>query len=137
MSFFFDFPLYLNILQEHKKTLEMQLSNITSELSNITSELQNIDEQLDILESYFNPKVSISVSKYPNGSERYIGRFKAIYPDGTSKQVAINLGPIERFEGKTDPKLIELAKQKAAERYSRVNPNYLQSIFSTSIMKGK
>ena len=130
MSFFFDFPLYLNILQERKKALEIQLSNITSEL-------QTIDEQLDFLESYFNPKVSISVSKYPNGSERYIGRFKAIYPDGTSKQVAINLGPIERFEGRMDPKLIELAKQKAAERYSRVNPSYLQSIFSTSIMKDK
>jgi hypothetical protein len=130
MSFFFDFPLYLNILQERKKTLEIQLSKTTSEL-------QTIDEQLDFLESYFNPKVSISVSTYPNGSERYIGRFKAIYPDGNSKQVAINLGPIERFEGRMDPKLIELAKQKAAERYSRVNPNYLQSTLSTSIMKVK
>lgn len=125
MSFFFGFPLYLKFLQERKKALEIQLNEATNEL-------KSIDAQLDILESYFYPKVSISVSKYPNGSERYIGRFKATFPDGTSKQVAINLGPIERFEGKADPKLIELAKEKAAERYSRINPNYLQNTFDIS-----
>lgn len=125
MQLFLDFPKYLEFLQERKKVLEIQLNETSKEL-------KSIEAQLDVLGGYFYPKVSISVSKYPNGSERYIGRFKATFPDGTSKQVAINLGPIERFEGKTDPKLLELAKEKAAERYSRINPNYLQNTFDIS-----
>ena len=129
MSFFFDLTLYLKFLQERKNTLE-------NELSAITKELGPIKEQLDVLEGFLDPKVSVSISKYSNGSERYIGRFKAIFPDGTSKQVAINLGPIDRFKGKTDPKLIELGKQKAIERYNRINPNYLQTSFDLTKIKG-
>jgi hypothetical protein len=122
MSFFFDFSLYLKFLQDRKKTLGDQLLSIEAEL-------HSIDEQIAIIQNYYEPKVSISISKYTNGSERFIGRFKATFPDGTSKQVAINLGPIGRFTGKSDPKLIELAKKKASERYNRINPNLIKDGF--------
>ena len=118
MSFLlFDPKLYLNFLQESKKDIENQLASSQKEL-------QQIDEQITSLQAYFSPKVIITVSKTPSGTDRYIGRFKATYPDGSSKMVAINLGPISRFEGKNDPKLLELAKIKATERFGRIYPNF-------------
>jgi hypothetical protein len=53
----------------------------------------------------------------------------ATYPDGAVKQVAINLGPANRFTGKEDPKLISIAREKAIERFSRINPDYLSEMF--------
>jgi hypothetical protein len=120
----FDYKMYLKFLRERKKILEDQLSEITKELG-------PIKEQLDVLEGFLDPKVSISISKYSNGSERYIGRFLAKFPDGTSKQVAINIGPVERFNGRSDPRIIEIAKEKAIERYGRINPDYIRNLFNS------
>jgi hypothetical protein len=118
----FDYKNYLKFLRERKRTLDGQLIDIKKELD-------TINNQLKVLEGFLDPKVSISVSKMPNGSDRYIGRFIATYPDGTSKQVSVNIGPVERFDGKTDPRLIEVAKEKAIERYGRINPDYIRNLF--------
>lgn len=117
----FDYMMYLKFLRERKKILDDQLLNIKKEL-------EPINDQLKVLEGFLDPKVSISISKYTNNSERYIGRFLAKFPDGTSKQVAINIGPVERFNGRTDPRIVEIAKAKAIERYIRINPNYLRDL---------
>jgi hypothetical protein len=119
----FDYNMYLKFLRDRKK-------NLDSQLLDIKKELESIDNQLKYMEGFLDPKVSISISKQPNGSDRYIGRFLARFPDGTSKQVAINIGPVDRFDGRMDPRIIEIAKEKAIERYGRINPDYIQNLFN-------
>ena len=113
--------LYIKFLKERKKTLEKQGKEIAEEL-------RIVEVQLSALQVFIEPKVSISISKMPNGKDRYIGRFMATYPNGSVKQVSINLGPTNRFTGKEDPELTAIAQEKAIERFSRINPDYLTEI---------
>jgi hypothetical protein len=116
--------LYIKFLKERMKTLEKQGKEIAEEL-------RIVEEQLSALQVFIEPKVSISISKMPNGKDRYIGRFMGTFPDGTVKQVSINLGPTNRFTGKEDPELKAIAQKKAIERFSRINPDYLIELFKT------
>ena len=114
--------LYIKFLIERKQILEKQGKEIAEEL-------RVVEDQISALQVFIDPKVSISISKMPNGKDRYIGRFMATFPDGTVKQVSINLGPTNRFSGKEDPELTALARNKAIERFSRLNPDYLSQMF--------
>jgi hypothetical protein len=114
--------LYIKFLIERKQILEKQGKEIADEL-------RVVEDQISALQVFIDPKVSISISKMPNGKDRYIGRFMATFPDGTVKQVSINLGPTNRFSGKEDPELTALARNKAIERFSRLNPDYLSQMF--------
>lgn len=114
--------LYLKFLNERKETLEKQEREIAEEL-------RIIKDQYSVIQAFINPKVSISVSKMPNGKDRYIGRFMATFPDKSIKQVSVNLGPTQRFKSKDDPELIAIAKEKAVERFVRINPDYLSDSF--------
>ncbi len=114
--------LYIKFLKERKQTLEKQGKEIAEEL-------RAVEDQISTLQVFVDPKVSISISKMPNGKDRYIGRFMATFPDGTVKQVSINLGPTNRFSGKEDSELTALARKKAIERFSRLNPDYLSQMF--------
>ena len=115
---------FLQLLKKEKETLEMQGKEIAERL-------RIVEDQLSALQVFVEPRISISISKMPNGKDRYIGRFMATYPDGSVKQVSINLGPTNRFTGKEDPKLAAIAREKAVERFSRINPDYLSEMFKT------
>ncbi len=115
---------FFQLLKKEKETLKKQEKEIAEEL-------RIVEEQLSALQVFIEPKVSISISKMPNGKDRYIGRFMATYPNGSVKQVSINLGPTNRFTGKEDPELTAIAQEKAIERFSRINPDYLSELFKT------
>jgi hypothetical protein len=78
-----------------------------------------------MLDSIFNPKVTVQEVNNPNMGHRFIGKVKILEPDGkTVKVIGFSVGRADQYKGIKDPKLIKDANKKAIEKIKSNYPIY-------------
>jgi hypothetical protein len=106
--------------EEYIALKESQLS-LLNELESIQKELDDVNRLITIEKFYHEPSLILSISKSPNGVSNWLGRVKvpkelhAYFQIGERERFYLNfiICLSERYSDKSDPELLELAKQKA------------------------
>lgn len=99
---------YENTNKEHKRLLK--------EITQLKEKISKIEPRFKLLDSIYNPKITIIEVNNKSMGHRYTGKFRIISEFAEKKELVISMGKVENFKGKDDPKLLELAKQKALEK---------------------
>ena len=112
-------PVSKKEYEASKKEYEKLLIEITK----LKAEISEKEPRFKLLDSVFNPKITIIEVNNKSMGHRYTGKFRMISEFGEKKEFVISMGKVENFNGKDDPKLLELAKQRALEKIKKKLPH--------------
>lgn len=101
---------------------KMERDKILLDITELKSKLALIESRFELLDSIYNPKVTIIEVNNKSMGHRYTGKFRIVSEYGEKKEITISIGKVEDFEGNDDPKLLEIAKQKALKRIRKKFP---------------
>ena len=126
MSLLLIHPSLINLESEKNEfaTLDFEVKKLEEMLKPFLSELETKRKQRDLLALVFNPHIVISEVNTPSMGHSYLGKVRipsrTIYNNGV-KPLFLNfsLGKVEKYTGKNDPILVDLAKQKAEDVIKR------------------
>jgi hypothetical protein len=104
--------------------LKVQREFLKTKISELQLELSQSELVFNMLDSIYNPKVSIQEVKNPVMGHRFIGKVRVLEPNGKGKIHGFSIARADKFKGIDDPKLIELAKNRAMERIKISYPHY-------------
>lgn len=114
-----------NLNRETFLKLVNEREEIKSKIANLQFQLSQSEMIFNLLDSVFNPKVSIQEVNNPNMGHRFLGKVKVLEPDGkTPKIIGFSIGRADQYKGIKDPKLIKEANKKASEKIKSLYPNY-------------
>jgi len=102
---------YEKISKEHEKLL--------TDITKLKEKLYKTEPRFKLLDSIYNPKITIIEVNNKSMGNRYTGKFRVISEFGEKKELTISIGKVLDFKGKDDPKLMELAKQKSLEKIKK------------------
>ena len=95
------------------KSLEHDIDRFSSEIDILQTKLKKSKEELKVKQSHVDPHVTINHQKYSSGI-RYMGRFRLyLNQNDKPKLVTISIGNIKEFNGDEDPRIQEIATEKA------------------------
>ena len=93
-------------------TVKKEYEKLLVEMAKLSGKLSETESRFKLLDSIYNPKITIIEVNNKSMGNRYTGKFRIISEFGEKKEFVISIGRVENFTGKNDPKLLELAKQK-------------------------
>ena len=122
MSLLLIHPSLINLESEKNEfaTLDFEVKKLEEMLKPFLSELETKRKQRDLMALVFNPHIVISEVNTPSMGHSYLGKVRiparTIY-NGSEKPLFLNfsLGKVENYVSKSDPKLIDLAREKASD----------------------
>ena len=122
MSLLLIHPSLINLESEKNEfaTLDFEVKKLEEMLKPFLSELETKRKQRDLLALVFNPHIVISEVNTPSMGHSYLGKVRiparTIY-NGSEKPLFLNfsLGKVDNYVSKSDPKLIDLAREKASD----------------------
>jgi len=100
--------------------LDFEVQKLEEMLKPMLSELAVKKKRRDLLALVFNPHIIISEVNTPSMGHSYLGKVRiparTIY-NGSEKPLFLNfsLGKVDKYVSKSDPKLIDLAREKASD----------------------
>jgi len=106
------------------KELKEHRAQVADEINKLQLDLFQSEGVFNVLDSIFNPKVSIQEVNNPRMGHRFLGKCRVIELDGKSRILGFSVGKADNYKGKDDPKLMKDALNKAKERIRKVYPNY-------------
>jgi hypothetical protein len=112
--------MYLESEKNEFATLDFEVKKLEEMLKPFLSELETKRKQRDLMALVFNPHIVISEVNTPSMGHSYLGKVRiparTIY-NGSEKPLFLNfsLGKVENYVSKSDPKLIDLAREKASD----------------------
>jgi hypothetical protein len=104
--------------------LDFEVQKLEEMLKPMLSELEVKKKRRDLLALVFNPHIIISEVNTPSMGHSYLGKVRiparTIY-NGSEKPLFLNfsLGKVEKYNGKSDPALLNLAREKANDIIKR------------------
>jgi hypothetical protein len=123
LLFFPEFSSMIDGKNEFSK-LDFEVQKLEEMLKPMLSELEAKKKRRDLLAVVFNPHIVISVVNTPSMGHSYLGKVRipahTIY-NGRDKPIFLNfsLGKVENYSSKSDPKLLNLAQEKANDIIQR------------------
>lgn len=126
MSLLLLFPEFASLMEGKNEfaKLDFEVRKLEEMLKPMLSELEDKKKRRDSLALVFNPHIVISEVNTLSMGHSYLGKVRipahTIYNNGV-KPLFLNfsLGKVEKYTGKSDPVLLNLAKQKADDVIKR------------------
>lgn len=126
MSILFLFPEFVSMIDGKNEfaKLDFEVQKLEEMLKPMLSELEDKKKRRDSLALVFNPHIVISEVNTPSMGHSYLGKVRiparTIY-NGSDKPLFLNfsLGKVDKYLSKSDPKLIDLAREKASDIIQR------------------
>lgn len=110
--------------------LKQRKQEIEKELTQLNNELFHLNSLFKVLDGVYDPHITIVEVDNKSMGHRYIGKFRC-YLETPAKACTINLGMVKvleqqftNFQGKADPRLLVLAKEKATEYQINKYPHF-------------
>ncbi|MFN4915057.1 MAG: hypothetical protein ACK5FT_07040, partial [Sphingomonadales bacterium] len=108
------------LLLEKRKTAEIKLIHLKEMYEEAMKEYEQTNEEVEYHTLWHNPKVTISQVNNENVGHKWVGRVKIpvsilANPERYSKRpyIFFNIAYADEFKDKDDPKLLELAADRA------------------------
>jgi hypothetical protein len=126
MSFLFLFPEFASMSDGKNEfaKLDFEVQKLEEMLKPMLSELEVKRKRRDLLALVFNPHIIISEVNTPSMGHSYLGKVRiparTIY-NGSEKPLFLNfsLGKVDKYNGKSDPALLDVAREKANDIIKR------------------
>ena len=126
MSILFLFPEFVSMIDGKNEfdKLDFEVQKLEEMLKPMLSELDVKKKRRDLLALVFNPHIIISEVNTPSMGHSYLGKVRiparTIY-NSTEKPMFLNfsLGKVEKYNGKSDPALLNFAREKANDIIKR------------------
>jgi hypothetical protein len=126
MSILFLFPEFASVIDGKNEfaKLDFEVRKLEEMLKPMLSELDVKKKRRDLLALVFNPHIIISEVNTPSMGHSYLGKVRipahTIY-NASEKPLFLNfsLGKVEKYNGKSDPALLNFAREKANDIIKR------------------
>ena len=105
------------IFEVHRK----RMKKLENKMEQLERELASIQEKIEPFIQYHEPLITISTMK-----EKYWHCNSPIVIDGEMTRHSVYLGIKDKFEGKTDKKLIKLAQRKMGDLLRKKYPEMFE-----------
>ena len=109
-------------------TLKAKREEIQSQVEALLKNLHDTEQRFAFLSAIYEPRINIIEVNNKSMGHRYIGRFSVPNYTGKQERHTVSLAKADEYEGKKDPRLVQLAKTKALELLKRKHPDlFLQN----------
>lgn len=124
--------LSLEAGEKEFQKLDFEVQKLEEMLKPLIEELKQKQRRRDLLALVFNPHIVISEVNNTSMGHVYLGKVRipanTIYnSDSKPKFLNFSLGKVSNFNGKHDPKLVFLAKEKARDIIQRKIFNFFHN----------
>ena len=99
--------------------LKAKREELSSQIESLLTSLKSSESRFDLLDAIYNPKINIVEVNNKSMGHRYIGRFRIPDIEGKRQRFTVSVANADDFSNKNDPRLLELAKEKAIEMLKR------------------
>lgn len=103
--------------------LRAKREELRSQIESLMNSLLLTESRFDLLDAIYNPKINIVEVNNKSMGHRYIGRFSIPDIEGKRQRFTVSIANADDFADKNDPKLMEIAKEKAIEMLKRKYSN--------------
>ena len=117
------------ISEDEFNRLKDERMKLQREVEALLTSLQMTEARFKFLSSVYEPRINLIEVNNKSMGHRYIGKFSVPHFDGRTTRYTISIGRVEEFKGKTDERLMEVAKEKVIEHLKKKHPDiFLEKI---------
>lgn len=116
----------LIISKEEYISLKAERDELKRQIRHLEGSLKSTESRFRFLSAIYDPTIHITEVNNKSMGHRYIGRFTVpgLNPSEKSVRLTVSIGKVSDFMSIEDPKLIQLARQKAVELIERRGEYY-------------
>ncbi len=99
--------------------LKAKREELRNQIESLITSLRLTESRFELLDAIYNPKINIVEVNNKSMGHRYIGRFSISDIEGKRQRFTVSVANADDYPDKDDPKLLELAKEKALDMLKR------------------